>query len=297
MIRLLSKLDSFVLRCGKCLSDEQFLKLRFRIRMGYPLDLKAPKTFSEKLQWLKLYDRKDLYTSLVDKATVKEYVKKAIGEEYVSQTYGIWDNPELIDFVSLPDSFVLKTTHGGGNEGVIVVKDKSKINEADVKRKLAKAMKQDLYIHSREWPYKNVQRRIMAEEFLEDKETGELRDYKFFCFDGVVKALFVATERQKREEPFFNFFDENYHELDLKQGHPRAEKAPAKPSCFEEMKDLASRLSKGFPHVRVDLYQANEKVYFGEMTFYHFGGLVPFEPSKWDQIFGSWLTLPQKTKG
>lgn len=293
MRRIIQKIDSLILRFGKWLPDELFLKLRFLIRMGYPVNLNDPKSYSEKLQWLKLYDHRDLYTSLVDKYEVKKYVGNLIGEQYLAKTYGVWYSPNDINFAALPQRFVLKTTHGGGNEGVIVVKNKKCIDEDVIRHRLSKALKQDLYKHSREWPYKNIKRRIIAEEFLEDQETGELRDYKFFCFNGEVKALFVATDRQKREEPYFNFFDANYEELDLKQGHPRNPIPPEKPKTFDEMKLVAAKLSKGLPHVRVDLYEANGKVFFGELTFYHFGGMVHFEPEKWDEIFGSWLTLPE----
>ena len=275
------------------LSDKQYLSMMFRYRMGYKLDWESPKTYSEKLQWLKLYDHNPSYTRLVDKYEVKEYVSQLIGERYVAKTLGVWDSPEEIVFSTLPQRFVLKTTHGGGNSGVIICKDKNALDEAKTRQTLWSSMRQDLYRDSREWPYKNVKRRIIAEEFLEDQETGELRDYKFFCFDGKVKALFVATERQTRKEPFFNFFDRDYHSLDLKQGHPRAETLPAKPALFEEMVALAEELSKNMPHVRVDLYQVNGQIYFGEFTFYHFGGMVHFEPESWDKCFGDWLVLPE----
>lgn len=274
------------------LSDKQYLSMMFRYRMGYKLDWENPKTFSEKLQWLKLNDHNPTYTQLVDKYEVKEYVSQLIGERYVAKTLGIWDSPEEVDFASLPQQFVLKTTHGGGNSGVIICRDKSLLDEAKTRQALRRSMKQDLYRDSREWPYKNVNRRILAEEYLEDKETGELRDYKFFCFDGTVKALFVATERQTRKEPFFNFFDREYNSLDVKQGHPRAEVIPDKPALFEEMVRVAEELSKNVPHVRVDLYQVNGQIYFGEFTFYHFGGMVHFEPESWDKYFGDWLILP-----
>ncbi len=275
-------------------SDEMYLKCLFKYRMNKSLDLDNPKTFNEKLQWLKLNDRNPLYTNLVDKYKVKEYVTEIIGKKYVPSLYGLWENPEEIDYDSLPDSFVLKTTHGGGNEGVIIVKDKRTIDPEKIKKKLVRALKQDLYKVSREWPYKNVKKRIIAEEYLEDAATNELRDYKFFCFDGVVKALFVATERQKRQEPYFNFFDSEYNNLDIQQGHPKSKSLPLKPAKFDEMKSIAEKLSKGIPHVRVDLYEANGKIYFGELTFYHFGGMVPFHPEKWDVEFGAWLNLPKK---
>ena len=290
-------LNSLLVSSFTFLPDELYLRLRYRFSIGSWPNLSNPSTYNEKLLWLKLFDRNPLYTLLVDKYAVKEYVNKRIGDKYLVKTYGLWDSPDQIDFESLPNQFVLKTTHGGGNIGVVIVKEKTKIEVEKIRLMLKKSLSQDLYKSSREWPYKNIQKRILAEEYIEDAEFGELRDYKFFCFDGKVKALFVATERQNREEPFFNFFDEDYNSLEIKQGHPVSENVPQKPSHFQEMKTIAEKLSLGFPHVRVDLYQANEKVYFGEMTFYHFGGLVPFEPSKWDQIFGSWLTLPQKTKG
>ena len=260
--------------------------------MHKKLNLNNPKTFNEKLQWLKLYNRKPEYTTMVDKYAVKEYVASKIGESYIIPTLGVWDKPEDIDWDSMPNQFVLKTTHGGGNLGVVVVKDKLSIDKEVIIQNLKKSMKLDLYKRNREWPYKNVPKRILAEAFLEDKTTQELRDYKFFCFDGKVKALFIATDRQTREEPYFNFFDGDFNSLDFKQGHPRNVVLPEKPSTFEKMKEVAATLSKGIPHVRVDLYEVNGRVYFGEMTFFHFGGIVPFEPEVWDYKFGEMIKIP-----
>ena len=285
---------SLVKMIAPLLSDKAYLSRMFYYRMGKKIDWDAPKTYSEKLQWLKLYDRNPRYTSLVDKYEVKDYVSGIVGEEHVAHTLGVWESPEDIDFDKLPQRFVLKTTHGGGNCGVIICRDKSKLDYGKTIKSMRHSLSQDLYRDSREWPYKKIHKRIIAEEFLEDKETGELRDYKFFCFDGKVRALFVATERQTREEPFFNFFDKSYEPLDIKQGHPRSEKMPERPEKFDEMKAIAEKLSIGLPHVRIDLYQANGTVYFGEFTFYHFGGMVPFEPASWDRTFGDWLTLPSK---
>ena len=275
-------------------SDKQYLKLIFRYRMGYNLDLQNPKTYSEKLQWLKLYDRKPLYTKLVDKHEVKLFVTERVGAKYVIPELGLWNSVEEIEWEKLPQSFVMKTTHGGGNSGVVVCKDKEKLDKEATKRKLNESMKQNLYKDSREWPYKNVPKRILAEEFVEDAATQELRDYKFFCFDGKVEFLFVGSERQKPgEDVKFDFFDKDYNHLVLRQGHPNSKVLPAKPSCFEEMKEVAAKLSKGIPHVRVDLYEANGHVLFGELTFYHFGGIVPFEPAKWDEEFGELINLPK----
>lgn len=272
-------------------SDEVYLRLYYFFCMKKFLHLKNPETYNEKLQWLKLYDRNPMYSTLVDKYEVKKIVAERIGRKHVATLLAHWDTPEELSFEGLPKSFVLKTTHGGGNRGVIIVRDKTAVNIEEIRKDLKKAMQCDLFKLSKEWPYKNIKRRIIAEEFLEDKETGELRDYKFFCFDGVVKALFVATERQKRKEPFFCFFDENYRPIDVKQGHPRPEILPKKPEMFDQMKSIAENLSKGLNHVRVDLYQVNGEIYFGEFTFYHFGGTVPFEPEMWDYVFGSWLKL------
>ena len=275
--------------------DEKYLRLIFKYRMGYPLNLNNPQTYSEKLNWLKLYDRNPLYTKLVDKYEVKKIVAEKAGEQYIIKTLGVWDKPESIQWDILPRQFVLKTTHGGGNSGVIVCKDKDVLDKDLVVKRLNVAMKQNLYKDSREWPYKNVPKRIIAEDFIEDEATKELRDYKFFCYDGKVEYLFIGSERQKPgEDVKFDFFDKDFNHLVLKQGHPNSKTLPEKPSQFDKMKEIASKLSVGIPHVRVDLYEANGQVLFGEMTFYHFGGVVPFEPNDWDYKFGEHLQLPPK---
>lgn len=273
--------------------DVIYIKALFYLQMGKKLNLKNPQTYNEKLNWLKLYNRKPKYTEMVDKYAVKKYVSDLIGNEYIIPTLGVWENPKDIDWNSLPCQFVLKTTHGGGNTGVIICKNKNDIDVKTVIQKLKKSLKQDLYRTSREWPYKNIKKRIIAEPYMEDSKTQDLRDYKFLCFDGEVRALFIGSERQKRKEPYFDFFDESFNLLPIRQGHPNSELPPEKPICFEEMKNIASKLSKGIPHVRVDLYEANGKVYFGELTFFHFGGFVPFYPTKWDNIFGEYLNLPR----
>lgn len=278
-------------------TDQQYLKIRYRLAMGKKLDLKDPKTFNEKLQWLKLYDRKPEYSGLVDKFRVKDFVKRKIGEEFVIPTIGCWNASSEIDFIQLPNSFVLKTTNGGGGCGVVICKNKAVFDEDRAKKILDYSLKeQDIYKKSKEWPYKNVDRKIIAEPYIEDSETKELRDYKFFCFNGQVKAMFVATERQKEgEDVKFDFFDSDFNHLPIRQGHPNAVEIPKKPQHFEEMKIIASKLSEGIPQVRVDLYEANGRIYFGEMTFFHFAGMMPFEPESWDKIFGDWIELPEKT--
>lgn len=275
-------------------SDKQAIMVFWDLRMDYPLNLENPQTFNEKLQWMKLYDRKDLYTTLVDKYAVKEYVSQKIGSEYIIPTIGVWNKVKEIDWDNLPQSFVLKCTHDSG--GLVICRDKKFLDIHSASNKLDKSLKTDYYKLGREWVYKNVPHRIIAEQFMEDKETGELRDYKFFCFNGRVKWLFIATDRQNREEPYFDFFDMDFNHLPIKSGHPNSPKTPEKPKCFEEMKSIAATLSKGLPHIRVDLYEVNGKVYFGELTFYHHAGTVPFEPKEWDYIFGKEIELPTSDK-
>lgn len=274
------------------MSDERYLKITFRIKMGKKLNLDNPQTYSEKLQWIKLYDRRPEYTTMVDKYEAKIYVAERIGEEYIIPTLGVWNNAEDIDFSKLPNQFVLKTTHDSG--GIVICKDKSTLDIEAAKKKLNGCLKHNFYSAMREWPYKDVKPRIIAEQYMED-ETGELRDFKFFCFDGEVKAMFLATDRSNpKEETKFDFFDENFNHLPFTNGHPNAKKAFSKPQGFEEMKTLASMLSKGIPQARIDFYNINGKVYFGEITFFHWSGLMPFEPEEWDYTFGSWIKLPGK---
>ena len=270
-------------------TDKCFLEILFRSRVGYKLNLKNPTTFNEKLQWIKLYDHNPLYTTMVDKYAVKKFVADIIGEEYIIRTLGVWDKPEDIDWNSLPNQFVLKCTHDSG--GLVICKDKALLNKDKAIEKLSKSLKYNFYLAAREWPYKNVPRRIIAEEYKED-EFGELRDYKFFCFNGEVKTLFIATDRQSREEPYFDFFDADFNHLDLRHGHPNAPALPQKPRSFEKMKELAAKLSKGMAEARIDFYDVNGHPYFGEITLFHHTGMVPFEPKKWDEIFGSWIKLP-----
>lgn len=275
----------------KLWSDEFVIRYIFKSRMGYTLNLDNPQTFSEKLQWLKLHDRRTEYTIMVDKFAVKKYVADIIGEEYIIPTLGVWERVEDIDWDKLPNQFVLKCTHDSG--GLVICRDKSKLDKISAKQKLRKSLHSNYWYHNREWPYKNVKPHILAEQYMED-ETGELRDYKFFCFDGEVKALFIASDRTKEVETKFDFFDENFKHLPFTNGHPNATVTPSKPTCFEEMKTLAAKLSRGIPQVRVDFYEIKGKVYFGEITFFHWSGMTPFVPGEWDYTFGSWINLPGK---
>lgn len=277
------------------LSDKWFIEKLFYSNMGYELDLNNPKTFNEKLQWLKLYDRKPEYTRMVDKYEVKKYVAEKIGKQYVIPTLGVWDKFDDIDFNSLPNQFVLKCTHDSG--GLVICRNKSTFDLQSARKKIKKDLKQNYYWSCREWPYKNVKPRIIAEQYMEDEKTFELRDYKFFCFNGEAKLLFIATDRQTEgEETKFDFFDMEYNHLPFTNGHPNAKVPPEKPLCFDEMRALAEKLSAGIPHLRVDFYEVNGKVYFGELTFFHWSGMKPFEPEDWDEKIGDWLIVPSDTK-
>jgi len=288
-------LKPFLLKLTHIIPDALYLKLRYRARFHQKLNLKNPKTFSEKIQWLKLYDRRPEYSMMVDKYEVKKYVADLIGEEYIIPTLNVWDSFDEIDFDTLPDQFVLKCTHDSG--GLVICNDKANFDKEAAKKKIEASMKAKYYYHGREWSYKNVKPRIIAEEYMEDATTKDLRDYKFFAFNGDVKMLFIATERQEKDsETKFDFFDMEFNHLPFRNGHPNADVPPAKPQNFELMKELASKLSKGIPHVRVDFYEVDGKVYFGELTFCHWSGLMPFEPHEWDEKLGSWLELPQKTR-
>lgn len=276
---------------SRIIPDELYLKILYRGYVGKKLNLDEPKSYNEKLQWLKLHDRNGMYTKLVDKYEVKEIVASLIGSEYIIPTLGIWDSFDEIDFDSLPNRFVLKCTHDSG--GVVICKDKSRFDYANARKKLTGSLGKNFYWEGREWPYKNVRPRIIAEAFMEDTSSKELDDFKFFCFDGQPRALFIATDRQNSlTDTKFDFFDMDYNHLDFTNGHECAVPTPSKPSTFDIMKELATKLSNGIPHVRVDFYEVDGKVYFGEMTFFHWSGLVPFVPEKWDYTFGSWLSLP-----
>lgn len=268
--------------------DKVYIQIYYFCRFKKLINWKAPKTYNEKLNWLKIYDRNPKYTKLVDKYEVKDYVSKLIGNEYIIPTLGIWEKFDDINFETLPNQFVLKCTHD--SEGIVIVKDKQKMNIKEAKKKIEDAMKFNFFYIGREWPYKNIKPRIIAEQYMEDKKYGELRDYKFFCFDGEPKAMFIASDRSKGETKF-DYFDLEFNNLGIKQHYPNSTQNVDKPINFDKMIELSKQISKKFKHARIDFYEVNGKVYFGEITFYHFSGFMPFEPEKWDKIFGEWLKI------
>jgi hypothetical protein len=253
-------------------------------------NLEHPTTYNEKLQWLKLNDIHPEYTQYVDKYLVKDYIIKKLGAEFVFPTLQVWDKVEDIDFDKLPNQFVLKTTHDSG--GVVICRDKASFNKTEALKKLRKSYNTNYFYEHREYPYKNITPRIIAEPLMVDESGYELKDYKFFVFNGKCKMLFVGTDRQT--DLCFDFFDENFNHLPFVQGHPWAKKAIKKPEHFDKMVKIAELLGAEFPHVRVDLYDIHGKIYFGELTFFHFSGNVPFEPQEWDQTIGDWMNLPIK---
>ena len=277
----------------KYLDDEKYLRLAFKAYLKYSLDLNNPQTFNAKLQWLKLNDKNPMYTELVDKYLVKKYVSERIGEEYVIPCLGVWSSPKEIDFDELPNRFVLKCTHDSG--GVVICKDKTKMNIHKVRKQLTKSIRRDYFLEGREWPYKNVKRQVIAEEYVESKDGTEMIDYKFMCYNGIVKNLFTCTERFDADGCTgglkVTFFDTNWNVLPFERKYPKSKKKIPKPSNLEKMIEIAETLSKGIPFVRIDLYDVDGKILFGEYTFYPGGGLEWFEPVEWDYRLGELIDI------
>jgi hypothetical protein len=275
------------------IEDEKYLKTVYKARFGKDLNLTNPITYNEKLQWLKLYDHREIYTTMADKYEAKLFATEKIGAEYIIPTLGVWENFDDINFSELPESFVLKCTHDSG--GLCICKNKKEFDIKKAKKKINFSMRKNYFYEGREWSYKNIKPRIIAEAFMEDKETNELRDYKFFTFNGVPKYMFIASERQdKSTDTKFDFFDMDFNHIELINEHENAVEIPSKPVNFEKMKELAAILSEGIPHLRVDFYEVNGHIYFGELTVYHWSGFSRFNPEKWDLELGKLLVLPEK---
>jgi hypothetical protein len=269
------------------MSDKFYIRTLWRMIMGYKLDLKHPRTFNEKLQWLKLYDRNPLYTTLVDKYRVKQWVADKIGEEYVIPTLAVWERAEDVDISKLPNQFVLKCNHDSGS--VVICKDKKTFDLNAAKDKLRNALKHNFYLEAREWPYKNVKPCIFAEKFMEDGTGEELRDYKFWCFNGVPKIVYCSV---KNDNIWENYYDVNFTPLDINHGFPRAKQEIEKPDTFEDMKSIIGKFALQMPFVRVDFYEIRGRVYFGEFTCYDFAGLKQFQDIEQDNMLGDMIKLP-----
>lgn len=304
LMRLLSKAKKYVVdkdyrlsvnsyfRLYDWMDDETYLKFFFRKKMNRELDLNNPKTFNEKLQWLKLYDRCSAYTTMVDKYEVKEYVSKIIGSDYVIPNFGIYDKFEDIDFEKLPDQFVLKCTHDSG--GLVICKDKATLNKAAARKIINKSLRRDYYKSGREWPYKNVPKKIIAEKYMQNTDGSSLLDYKFFCFNGEPKIILVCLDRFSKSGLRENFYDMDWNLLPLyRPKHPNADYSILPPKNLLEMIDIAHSLSQNTKFSRIDLYDINGKIYFGEITFFPASGFEMFQPEEWDYKFGEWLDLKQ----
>ena len=275
------------------LPDMPYLKLVYRAEMQKKLNLNEPKTFNEKLQWLKLYDRNPIYTKYVDKYEVRSYIAETIGEEYLIPLIGeVYDNVDEIDWDMLPSAFVIKCTHGSSTN--IVCRDKSKLNINETKKRLREWLNKNWYSFGREWPYKNIKPRIICEKYMVDESGIELKDYKFFCFNGKVKFFKVDFNR-------FSDHRANYYDLNKKLLYFGEVKCPPDyqrklefPSNIYDMVILAEQLSRGKPFLRVDFYNISGRIYFGEITFFPDSGFGKLEPDEWDYKLGSWIELPNK---
>ena len=277
------------------MSDEKFLKKKFRYSLGYELNLNNPQTFNEKLQWLKLYDHRPEYTTMVDKYAVKKYVADKIGEQYIIPTLGVWDKFDDIDFEKLPNQFVMKCTHDSG--GLVICRDKSKFNILTARKKINRCIKRNYYWIGREWSYKNVKPRIIAERYMECSDSSFLKDYKFFCFNGKVEFLYLSEGLENHNTARISYVTLDWKQADFyRNDYKPFNKLPPKPINFDKMVKLAEILSEDIPFLRVDFYEINGKIYFGELTLYTGAGFTKFEPESADIKIGNLLKLPEKVR-
>lgn len=274
------------------LPDKMFLSVVFYERMQYKINWKDPKTFNEKLQWLKIYDRNPEYTTMVDKARVKDYVAERIGAQYVIPTLGVWSSYDEIDFDKLPDQFVLKCTHDSGS--AVICTDKSAIDHQALRAFFHERLKRNFYLYGREWAYKNVEHKIIAEQYLSDPNYAVLPDYKLLCFNGKVKCSFVYTDRRTENGLHMNCYDRDWNPMPFERHYPRSANEIKKPDSYELMVELAERLSEGTTFERIDFYEIDGRIYFGEITMYPGNGMEEFTPFCYDELLGSWIRLPEK---
>lgn len=266
-----------------------WLSWQFKKRFGRKINWENPTTFNEKLQWIKVYDRKPIYTTMVDKYEVKKYVADIIGEEYIIPTLGVWDRFEDIDFDTLPDQFVLKCTHDSG--GIAIVKDKVTFDKEKARKQFKIAMNRNPYDVTREWPYKNVKHRIIAEVYMKDENADVLPVYKVFTFGGK-PSLIQAIQNDKTVDETIDYFDTDWKLLDLRQNYPNSKKPLPRPQNLEKMLALAEKLAVVPTFLRVDFYEINGTLYFSEFTFFSDSGLKNFCPETWDSILGEKIVLP-----
>lgn len=276
----------------KIIPDSFYLQLVYYIKMGKRLNITNPKSFNEKIQWLKLYDRRLEYTKMVDKYEVRKYISEIIGEQYLIPLLGVYNNFEEIDFSKLPNKFVLKCTHDSG--GLVICKDKNKFDIEKAKMKINNCLKRNYYFQWREWPYKNIKPRIICEKYMVDESGIELKDYKFMCFNGQVKCLFVCLNRNSSNGLNVDFYDMDWNPMPFERHYSSSGTTIPKPKNFDMMVEFAKKLSKNIPFVRVDFYETNGQLYFGELTFYPGSGYEEFKPESYDYLLGSWISCLKK---
>ena len=291
---LANPLQYAVIALGRILPDSVsadafYLKVLYRVNMHKKLKLDNPATFNEKLQWLKLYDRRPEYTTMVDKYEAKKYAAERIGDQYIIPTLGVWDRFDDIDFEQLPDQFVLKTTHDSG--GVVICNNRASFDTLKARYTIEHSLKRRYFLNTREWPYKDVKPRIIAEQYLVDESGYELKDYKLMCFDGEVRCSFVCSNRYSKTGLCVNFYDRNWEPMPFERKYPKNIKETPKPQCYDAMLAAAEKLSEGTRFLRVDFYECNGKMYFGELTFYPGSGMEEFRPEEWDYKLGEELRL------
>ena len=273
--------------------DKMYLQQYYALRMGYYMDFNNPQTFNEKLQWLKLYDRKAIYTTMADKIEAKKWVVDKIGEQHIIPTLAVYDTFDEIDFDKLPQQFVMKCSHDSGS--VVICKDKSTFDYPNARKVIETGLNRSWFLLGREWAYKNVKPRIIIEQFMCDRSSKELTDYKFYCFNGVPKFLYVSYGLSDHSIACINYMTLDgqkapFHRPDFEE----YEKTPPPPLKFDVMLKYSKVLSEGVPFLRTDFYEINNEVYFSELTFYPGCGMTPFEPRKWDIEIGKWITLPKR---
>lgn len=275
----------------KLLPDSLYLKIQYRKLMGKPLNLKNPKGFNEKLQWLKLHDRKPEYEVYVDKYAARDFVAHTIGEKYLVKLLGVWDTAESIDYNSLPNQFVIKGTHDSGS--VVVCRDKASFDPYITTEKMKKSLKRNNYYYGRDWPYKNVKHRIIAEEYLDNGPLG-LIDYKFYCFNGQPKFLYISQGLEDHSTASITFFDLNKKRMPFQRpDYKQHEQDPDFPGNFDEMIDIARKLAVAVeaPFIRIDMYNIDGRIVFSEITFRPCSGYMKFVPEEWDIRVGDMLTI------
>lgn len=279
-----------VYRVCRYIPDKLWIQIKFLCRMGKFPNLRNPETFNEKIQWLKLHNRKPEFATMVDKYEVKKIIAERMGEEYLIPTLGVWEHFEDIDFEKLPEQFVLKCTHDSG--GLVICKDKSKLDIKRAEEKIKRCLKSNYYWHGREWPYKSVKPRIIAEQYMVDESGVELKDYKIFNFNGEPKLIQVDFNRFVKHTK--NIYDTEWNYMDVAINYPTDSNVSIKkPECLEEMLNMARELSKGLPFLRTDFYVINGKIYFGELTFSPGSGFMKVTPESFDLEMGSWIPVPR----